>query len=78
MRRQWLDFQREALLEKDPESVIKAIEQVPLDGKAAEKKRKNLLGYYSDNIERMRYSIFRQQGLFIGSGAIESAHKAVL
>jgi len=78
MRRQWLDVQREALLEKDPESVIKAIEQLQLDGKAAEKKRNNLLGYYRENIERMRYRTFREQGLFIGSGAIESAHKAVL
>ena len=78
MRRQWLDVQREALQEKDPETVISAIEQLPLDNKTSEKKRTGLLGYYRANLERMRYREFRAQGLFIGSGAIESAHKAVL
>ena len=38
-----------------------------------------LVGYYRTNDKRMRYSEFReQQGLPIGSGIVESAHKHVL
>jgi hypothetical protein len=37
-----------------------------------------LVGYYRDNAKRMRYRSFREQGLPIGSGIVESAHKHVL
>lgn len=37
-----------------------------------------LVGYYRANDKRMRYSEFRQLGLPIGSGIVESAHKHVL
>lgn len=37
-----------------------------------------LVGYYRTNDKRMRYSEFRAQGLPIGSGIVESAHKHVL
>lgn len=78
LRKQWIDHQKEALLNKDPESVIQAIEDLELDSKSAQDKREKLLAYYCRNIERMRYRKFKEQGLFIGSGAIESAHKSVL
>jgi hypothetical protein len=37
-----------------------------------------LVGYYRSNAKRMRYAEFRAQGLPIGSGIVESAHKHVL
>lgn len=37
-----------------------------------------LVGYYRANEERMRYTAFLEQGLPIGSGIVESAHKHVL
>ncbi len=37
-----------------------------------------LVGYYRANIKRMRYAEFLEQGLPIGSGLVESAHKHVL
>lgn len=37
-----------------------------------------LVGYYRRNEKRMRYAEFRAQGLPIGSGIVESAHKHVL
>lgn len=36
------------------------------------------LGYFRDNRERMRYKDFREAGLFIGSGIIESAAKLIV
>lgn len=37
-----------------------------------------LVGYYRGNLKRMRYAEFREQGLPVGSGLVESAHKHVL
>lgn len=34
-----------------------------------------LHNYYKNRIEKMRYAEFRRRGYFIGSGAVESAHK---
>jgi hypothetical protein len=34
--------------------------------------------YFERNAERMRYPVFRQQNLFVGSGVIEAACKAVI
>ncbi len=36
------------------------------------------LGYFQNNAPRMRYHWFRQCGLFVGSGAVESGCKAVI
>jgi hypothetical protein len=36
------------------------------------------LGYFLDNIERMRYKKFRAAGLFVGSGVIEAGCKSVI
>ena len=41
-------------------------------------KLKQLIGYYKNHEKRMQYHRFREKGLIIGSGAIESAHKDVL
>jgi hypothetical protein len=37
-----------------------------------------LVDYYRTNAKRMRYREFRQQGLLIGSGVVESSHRHVL
>jgi hypothetical protein len=37
-----------------------------------------LIGYYRTNEKRMRYSAFREMGLPVGSGIVESAHRHVL
>ena len=34
-----------------------------------------LRSYYVSRIDKMRYPEFRRRGFFIGSGAVESAHK---
>jgi hypothetical protein len=38
----------------------------------------DLVSYYRTNEKRMRYAEFRQMGIPIGSGIVESAHKHVL
>jgi hypothetical protein len=36
------------------------------------------LGYFEKNQFRMRYSLFRNQGLFIGSGVVEAGCKTIV
>ena len=36
------------------------------------------LGYFADNVERMRYGTFQSRGYFIGSGVIEAGCRAVI
>lgn len=38
----------------------------------------NLVRYYRTNANRMKYKLYRDEGLPIGSGAVESAHRHVL
>jgi hypothetical protein len=39
---------------------------------------KEVIRYYENNIERMKYGSFLKKGYLIGSGAIESAHRNVI
>jgi hypothetical protein len=36
------------------------------------------LGYFINNVDRMRYGTFRRQGFFIGSGVVEAGCKTVI
>jgi hypothetical protein len=49
-----------------------------LDSVAQAKALDDLLRYYENNRKRMAYADFRQRGLLIGSGIVESAHRHVI
>lgn len=46
--------------------------------KTKQKEKEKLLGYLKANINRINYGEYVKQGLLIGSGAIEAAHRDVL
>jgi hypothetical protein len=73
-RKKWVDNQCEALLNKTPEEVVEAIKSLPYQKKTEESKTK-LINYYTTHLKRMQYKVFKEQGLLIGSGSIESAHR---
>jgi hypothetical protein len=75
---EWADRQILRLLDDDIESVIEEIEQMVLKGKVIIKAQQKILNYYSRNKNRMLYKTYRDRGLLIGSGPIESAHRFVL
>jgi len=73
-RNKWIDNQSEALLNKTPEEVIVAIESLPYQKKTQASKTR-LINYYTTHLKRMQYKTFKENGLLIGSGPIEAAHR---
>ena len=73
----WTDRLSTLMQEQGITPVIKEIEKLPKQPETT-RKRNNLINYYRKNIDRMPYHLYLEQGLLIGSGAIESAHKDVL
>lgn len=74
-RESWLEAQKSRLLSGCHNKVCKAVKEL----KSYDAKSKAvLLHYLKSNAYRMRYNRYRQQGLMISSGPIESAHRTVL
>ena len=73
----WLEDRSAELDAGDIDAIITASRQYPLAGVKAEELGKKL-GYFERNAHRMRYQDFRDLGMFIGSGAIEGAIKAIV
>lgn len=77
-KEKWLDRQIKRLLNDEIEQVIVEIEQMDLKGKKKLEAQRKVLTYYRNNQHRMLYKTYRDRGLLIGSGPIESAHRFVL
>lgn len=78
-REDWVESQSKCLKEKQVSEFIKNIEELPPSPKLnVENNKRILLEYYKNHKHRMRYKEFLEQGLLIGSGAMEAAHKNVL
>ena len=75
---QWTEERRKELDDGRPEAVIDAIKScltLPGHSRAICEKE---MGYFEKNKERMRYAIFRQKGLFVGSGVLEAGCRTVV
>ena len=77
-RVKWIDKQMFRLLNDKIEKVIDDIEQIDINGKTRVLAQKKIINYYTKNKFRMLYKTYRDRGLLIGSGPIESAHRFVL
>lgn len=73
----WVLQQEELLLKDQVELVIANVALTPCKRKAKESQRK-LLTYYENNQSRMKYKTYQDQGLLIGSGPVEAAHRHVI
>jgi len=70
----WIDEQRDCLLKSELQTVLCAIQALTIEAQL----RDSIREYLSKNAYRMDYLAYRQRGLLIGSGAIESAHRTVV
>lgn len=77
-RKDWSIAQTALLLEDKVASVIENITQIAVKSKVKALAKGKILTYYNNNHDRMLYKTYRERGLLIGSGPIESAHRFVL
>ena len=66
------------LLNDEVQQIIEEVEQMDLKGKKKLEAQQKIVTYYNNNKHRMLYKTYRDRGLLIGSGPIESAHRFVL
>jgi hypothetical protein len=60
---------------EDQASIVLAnISLISCKGKAL-KQQRSLLTYYENNLERMKYKTYKENGWLIGSGPMESAER---
>jgi len=74
----WIDENCKLLLEGGLDEVLKKIENLESRNTDKLEKRDSLIEHFKKNRQRMDYKNFLEQGLYIGSGFIESAHKFVV
>lgn len=77
-RRRWIASQKALLLAGRTQRVIRQIEALAKDDPSLSDAAERITRYYRANIRRMRYDEYTRRGLYIGSGAIESAHRTVV
>jgi len=77
-RKEWSAVQTSLLLEDKVITVIENINKIEVRGQVKTTAKDKILTYYNNNHDRMLYKTYRQRGLLIGSGPIESAHRFVL
>ena len=70
----WFDEQHKLLLDSRLNEVLTHLKQLPI----APALRDSVWAYLQANRDRMDYKTYRERGLLIGSGAIESAHRTVM
>ncbi len=73
----WLASRLEDLDKGDIEALVRATTALPLTGTDAEQVA-TALDYFIRNAQRMRYDVFRDRGMFIGSGVVEAGCKSLV
>lgn len=60
------------------EEIVKTARQLCPDPKQTCKEIEKEIGYFEENVDRMRYADYKKKGLFVGSGVIEAGCKTVV
>lgn len=71
----WIEQQQEYLLAGQVSQVIENIKQLK---RLPESEKEQLIIYYQNNSYRMNYDQYKANGYYIGSGAIEAAHRTLI
>ena len=74
----WAEGRCDDLEKGDVASVVEALQRLNPRTEEEEKTRDREIGYYLKNASRMRYNVFREKGLFVGSGVCEAGCKTVI
>lgn len=77
-REQWLKKQKKRLKRGRIERILVDMEALPTSGEEAAKALVRECKYFRSRIPLLRYDEFRQQGLPVGTGAVESAIRRIV
>lgn len=77
-RLNWIKQQTEKLLDNGLEEVLTALRCCRAKNAEAKLAKQKAIDYYVEHDDRMQYRTYREQGLMIGSGPIEAAHRSVI
>jgi hypothetical protein len=77
-RKNWVEEQKELLMNDGVYEVIMNIQNLKPRTEQAKEVRQMALRYFIEHEDRMLYKTFKDKGLLIGSGPIESAHRNVI
>ncbi|MCB0631674.1 MAG: hypothetical protein KDD15_18140 [Lewinella sp.] len=78
VRLDWLKRQSDQLLDNGVEEVLTTLRSCRARSPEAKLAKQKAIDYYIEHDERMQYKTYREQGLMIGSGPIEAAHRSVI
>jgi hypothetical protein len=71
----WVDHAKDVIWQEGPDALLRLLATCRAPTEEAAETLETERGYFRANAERMRYSTYREQGLPIGSGVVESAAK---
>lgn len=77
-RAEWQTQTSEGLKKGGYDYIVNRLKKLPPKTKKQKEENEKLLTYLKNNKDRMEYQRYIAEGLLIGSGAIESAHRKVL
>ncbi len=77
-RTDWVSQQKLLLLNDGVNKVIANVKAIECRSVKRKEAKNKLLTYYENNKERMKYKTYKERGILIGSGPIESAHRTVI
>lgn len=77
-RTKWVKEQSDKLLNNEMEEVLLNLKSCRARSEEAKLAKHKTIDYYISHDERMHYKTYREQGLMIGSGPIEAAHRSVI
>lgn len=77
-RKNWVKSQEKELLEGSVLNVLENISKLRKLSANVKQEQAKLVAYYQKNLDRMNYKVYRNQGLMIGSGPMEAAHRTVI
>lgn len=75
--KKWLDKTKERLMENKIETILRGLPLMDHKNDEAKKEGENLFNYLYEYKTSVKYGEYREQGLTIGSGGMESANKFV-
>lgn len=77
-QKDWVKRYADQLLKEGGISVIRSLRTMPMKDPEAVKSKNQVINYFESNAYRMNYPKYDKKGYYIGSGAIESAHRTVV